>query len=204
MKQRGIILELTPLLDVIMVIMFLILVQSEGRMGVVYTEAREAFDIELAEAVADSEAATAAAIADLDEFLAQWDYATADLQARADQLEGLLLGLEEDTAMIMVSLRPGEPARGTRATVVLEVEGAPEALYIDLTGEAIARENAAATLNAALAEQIRRMDSAAIFIVYRFDGGARIGADVTFVRTAIHNQRLHAPERIFAIEMNSP
>jgi len=47
MKKNSILIELTPLLDVILIMLFLILVQSAGRVDAFYEETRLAFETEL-------------------------------------------------------------------------------------------------------------------------------------------------------------
>jgi len=197
MSKQSILIELTPLLDVIMIMMFLILVQSQGRIDTVYTETQETFaaNLEAAEAEFLRELETAltgfdTAIADFREYhldnFAQMD----DLRQQIAAFDGLMLGLEEDTGTIMVRHHIN-PANSAIHYVTVESPSreATITLYTDPAG----RSNATFALNAALSEQISRMDNSVIFVIFAFNGREVYRDDWMLVQTAINTQRIDNP-----------
>lgn len=180
MKKNNVIIELTPLLDVILVILFFILVQSEGRIDVVYAEAREAFE------------------AELEEFIYNLDEEVIELRQSAVYFDALRLGLEEDTSIIMLSLVADATDRNTRS-IVIESQG--NSMEIGLSWDQLARENALLALNTMLADHIQNAGSAVTFIVFRFDSTNIFASDHSLVGMAIHNQRANHPQ-VFSAEMD--
>ena len=177
MKKSSIIVELTPLLDVILIILFLILVQSAGRIDTVYAETREAFELALEEYKA--------------EFGDEVDY----LRDANVEFNALRLGLEEDTDIIIINISSNPASRDLR-TILIEATGT--VIEIPLTWDGLARDDASRILNTALAEQIRAANSAVTFVVFQFDSDSIFAADHQLIRLAIHNQRLHNPQMFFA------
>jgi len=177
MKQSSIIVELTPLLDVILIILFLILVQSAGRVDIVYAETREAFEIAL------------------EAYKAEFGDEVDHLRQANVEFDALRLGLEEDTDIIIINISSNPINRDMR-TILLESTGT--VVEIPLTWDGLARDEASRTLNTALAEQIRTTNSAVTFVVFQFDSDGVFAADHQLIRLAIHNQRLHNPQVFFA------
>ncbi|MCL2400463.1 MAG: hypothetical protein FWC91_12065 [Defluviitaleaceae bacterium] len=180
MRKNNIIIELTPLLDVILLILFFILVQSEGRIDIAYTEAREAFE------------------AELEEFIYNLDEEVVDLRQTAIYFDTLRLGLEEDTSIIMLSLEANEIDRNIRS-ILIEAQGNTTA--IGLSWDQLARDNALLALNTVLADHIQNAGSTVTFIVFRFDSANIFTSDYSLVGQAIHNQRtIHS--QVFSAEMD--
>ena len=173
MKKNNVFIELTPLLDVILIMLFLILVQSAGRMGEFYDETREAFEAERAVMEAEVEA-----------FMAHHAQEMDMLRQTSLDYEALRLGLEEDTGIVMVSIVPG--AGDTRSIVV---DADANTTIIDLTWDAAARDRAALLLNATLTDKIQSADNNFLVLVFRFDSGNVFMSDYRMVSTAIHVQR---------------
>jgi len=187
MKRRNTALELTPLLDVILVLMFFILVQSEGRVDAAYEDAQEAFAIEMASYKEAFEAELAAR-----------DVEMVELRQSAEDFEALLLSLEMDTTVVLVNLSVDANNVNTRRVIV---ETSDATTNIPLTWDRLARDNSAMELNAAIAEGISASGGAATFIVFRYEGTRIFDEDHRLIGMAIHNQRLNNPA-VFLVEMN--
>jgi len=186
MRRRNTVLELTPLLDVILVLMFFILVQSEGRVDAAYEDARETFAIEMESYKEAFEAELAAR-----------DVEMVELRQNAEDFEALLLSLEMDTTVILVSLSADTNNVNVRRVVV---ETGYATTSIPLTWDRLARDNSALELNAAIADGIGAC-GAATFIVFRYEGTRIFDEDHRLIGMAIHNQRLNNPS-VFLVEMN--
>ena len=176
MRRNNIFLELTPLLDVILLILFLVLVQNESRMEVIYAEAMEDFAVSQ-EAQAD----------EID-----------DLRQTAAEFDALMLGLEEEPHVIAISLLT-DPADGETRTIL--VEASSQSMEIALSWDGFVRDNAAMTLQTTLAEHVRNADSPVTFVVFRFDSRDIFAADHRFISIAIHNLQLNHPH-VFSAELN--
>ncbi|MCL2356878.1 MAG: hypothetical protein FWC70_06950 [Defluviitaleaceae bacterium] len=202
MSKRGILIELTPLLDVILIMMFLILVQSEGRVDAVYTDFRQTFEEDLAAAQAqleeDLEAALAEAISEFEEYHAEQFGELDNLRQQVADFDALMLGMDEDSGILTVNLNANPQNLNMR---YVTVESPGHDARIDLTWDALARDDAAREINAALAAQIRAMDNAVVFVVFMHDGRTVFTADHRLVWLAIHNQRLHNPN-VFTVELD--
>ena len=168
MKKNSVLIELTPLLDVILIMLFFILVQSAGRMGAFYDETREAFESEL------------------EAFKAEYAQEMDALRSIGAEYEALRLGLEEDTGVILITIVSDEDDNNYRQIVV---EGDSHATKIELCWNAPARDAAALLLNTALANKIQESGNTVIVIVFRFDSAGIFVADHRLVSNAIHVQR---------------
>jgi len=178
MRRKSILLEFTPLLDVILLMLFLVLMQSEVRVDMMYTEARELVEEELAS---------------LEQEFGE------ELQAlRHDsmELDALRIGLEDDTGVIIISLLPGGAAGNRHITV--EADTTTE---IVLNWDGIVRDAAARELNEVLATSVRESGHAFSFIVFRYDGRLVYDADRMLIRLAVHNHQTINPQ-VFSAEID--
>ena len=180
MKRNSLTIELTPFLDVILILLFLVLVQSEGRLDIIHAEARE-------EMVAAQEAFQEAFVEEMEA-----------LRQTALAYDVLRLGLEEDTGVISIRLVVDEGNRDIRWILV---EAAEQTRQIQLNWDSFARDNASLALNTALAEGVQREGGALTFIVFQFDSANSFIADYRLISMAIHNQRLHHPH-LFSAELD--
>ena len=168
MKKNNVLIELTPLLDVILIMLFFILVQSAGRMGDFYDETREAFE------------------AELEAFKLEYAHEMDTLRRVSADYEALRLGLEEDTGIILISI-VSDTDDGNYRSIMVEANALTT--KIELCWNATARDAAALELNTVLASKIQGSDSAVIVIVFRFDSASIFVADHRLVSNAIHIQR---------------
>jgi len=175
MKKNSVLIELTPLLDVILIMLFFILVQSEGRMGDFYEETREALEAEFAIMEADLEA-----------YMAEHIHELETLRGISASYDALRLGLEEDPSIIMVSIINDINDIDTRWILV---ESGNDSTRIDLCWNAPARDAAALELNTAMAAKIQDMENGIVVVAFRFDSGSIFAADHRMVSGAIHIQR---------------
>jgi len=182
MTKKPILLEFTPLLDVILLILFLVLMQSEVRVDMMYTEARELVETELA---------------NLEQELGE---EMQELRQDSMELDALRLGLEEDTGVIIVSLLPSSvPGGAGNRRIIIEADTTTE---ITLSWDRIVRDTAARELNEALARGTQNSPNAFSFIIFRFDSGAIYNDDRMLIRLAIHNHQLANPQ-VFSAEFDS-
>ena len=185
MKKSNVVFELAPFLDVILILLFLILVQSALQVDAVQIEAQDA----IVEAQASIEEA-------IEEFQEAFLDEIAVLEQRSADFDALQLGLE-DAGVVSVSL---QMMRGSDNRQIL-VEAMNQTEEIPLTWGARARDEAAVALNTALAESIRNIESPVVFIVFKFDSSSIFVGDHRLVSIAIHNQRLHNPQ-LFSAELD--
>ena len=175
MKKNNVLIELTPLLDVILIMLFFILVQSEGRMDTFYDEVREGFEAELAIIEADMEA-----------FKAQHANEMDTLRGISADYEALRLGLEEDTGIILINILSDTSDADIRW---ITIEADSNSTRIDLCWNAPARDAAALELNTVLASKIQAIGNTVVVVVFRFDSAGIFIADYRLVSNAIHIQR---------------
>jgi len=173
--KKNILIELTPLLDVILIMLFLILVQSEGRVGDIYYEMREAFEVEAAQVEAEFEA-----------FKAQHAIEMDHLRAVNENYTALRLGLEEDAGVIQISLLSDPMDLDTRWILI---ESTSQTVRIDLNWNIPARDAAALELNTAIADKIQYSGNAIIVILFRHNGARSFVSDRQLINNAIHIQR---------------
>jgi len=176
MKKNSVLIELTPLLDVILIMLFFILVQSEGRMGTFYDEVREAFEAEVATIEAE-----------LDAFKAEHADEMEHLRRVGESYDALRLGLEEDTGIILINIVT--PDRDDLDTRWILIESDSQSTRIDLSWSIPAREAAAVELNTALAGKIQNAGNTVMLIVFRYDSSLMFHGDRRMVDNAIHIQR---------------
>jgi len=175
MKKNNVLIELTPLLDVILIILFFILVQSEGRMGDFYDETREAFATELAAFEAEMEAFKAEHAQEMDA-----------LRGVSADYHALRFGLEEDTGIILISIASEANDINTRWILV---EADSETTKINLCWDNFARNTAALELNTILASKIQNANNNLLVVVFRFDSTRIFASDYRLISGAIHIQR---------------
>ena len=168
MKKNSILIELTPLLDVILIMLFLILVQSAGRVDAFYEETRLAFE------------------AELEAFKSEYYNEMERLRIISDDYSALRLGLEEDAGIIMISIVTDSRDLDIRW---LLVEADAQSTRIDLCWNNLARDNAALELNTALAYKIQNAENSVMVVVFRYDSSRIFRSDHRMVTNAIHIQR---------------
>jgi len=168
MKKNSILIELTPLLDVILILLFLILVQSAGRVDTFYEETRMAFE------------------AELEAFIAEHHDEMSHLRRVGEDYTALRLGLEEDTGIILISIVADSNNIDDRW---LLVESDSHVTRVDLCWNIIARESAALELNSILASKIQSTENSVIVVVFRYDSARIFRSDHRLVTNAIHIQR---------------
>jgi len=178
MNKKTILLDLTPLLDVILVMLFLVLMQSEVRVDTMYTEARDLVEEELA--------------------ALQQEFGDEMQVLRQDSLEldALRLGLEEDTGVIIISLLSNDVDDSRR--IVIEANTETE---ITLNWDGMVRDAAARELNEVLANSVQDSAHAFSFIIFRYDSMLVYDDDRMLVRLAIHNHQLANPQ-VFSAELD--
>jgi len=186
MKKNNVLIELTPLLDVILIILFFILVQSEGRMGDFYEETREAFEAELAVYQAEMDAFMEDQALEMDAFIAEHAHEMEHLRGISADYAALRLGLEENAGVIMVSIA-SEADNSNNRWILVEADS--HTIRIDLCWDTRARENASLEFSTVLANKIQNTDSAVVVLVFRFDSTRTFAADHRLVSGAIHIQR---------------
>ncbi|MCL2403991.1 MAG: hypothetical protein FWC92_00450 [Defluviitaleaceae bacterium] len=168
MKKNSIFIELTPLLDVILILLFLILVQSAGRVDAFYEETRQAFETQL------------------DTFKAEHHHEMEYLRRVGADYSALRLGLEEDTGIVLVSIVSDSNDIDNRWILI---EADSYVTQVDLCWNAVARDNSALELNTALAYKIQNAANSVMVIVFRYDSSSIFMSDHRLVANAIHIQR---------------
>jgi len=168
MKKNSILIELTPLLDVILIMLFLILVQSAGRVDAFYEDTRLAFETEF------------------EAFKAEYYQEMAHLRQVGADYSALRLGLEEDTGIVLISIVADGDDIDHRWILV---EADAQVAQIYLTWNALERDNAALELNTVLAGKIQGTENSVIVVVFRYDSSAIFMSDHRLVSNAIHIQR---------------
>jgi len=158
--KKTISMDLTALLDVILIMLFLVLMQSEARIENIYYDVREDFEQQFAE--------------ELEE-----------LRQTSHDMTTLQLGLEEDTGVIIITLEP--MATGTLNRIIT-VE-ADTTTQIVINWDRGIRDVAARELNAALVDAVRNSNHAFSFIIFRYDSSLIYDDDRMFIRLAIHNHQ---------------
>ncbi|MDR1619307.1 MAG: hypothetical protein LBS18_01390 [Clostridiales bacterium] len=181
MRNKGITIELTALLDVILIIVFVILAQTGDKLN---------------ELNAAAEAQTAA-----------WRTANAKLSALRRENERLLdenraflrmetgrAALEENSLVLTISVREDAGARG----ILMEAdEERLPAIGLDWQN----REYAADALCAALRAQIEKSDAQVVLIVFLYDRNKIYQADYVLVANAVQSQKHLA--HVYAAEYDS-
>jgi len=178
MKKNGILIELTPLLDVILIMLFLVLVQSQWRVDVQYEEGREAMETELAL------------------FKAQFEDEMARMRDATDQLESLVDGLESANAVVLGLVHDDEDFN--QRWITIDSEGITERIFLPSDRYREGREQAILEFNAILAHIIQSTDGGATFIIFRYDSMNIFYIDRGLLRMQINIQRLHNPLVFFA------
>ena len=185
MKSRGIQVEMTALLDVIFIIMFLILVQSETQVTSAHleaaeiVEAREELVAELQVAATELQVVTA----ELEEV--RRDYGT------LQRMETGRTVVEESSYIINLSVHTYEDGR---------------VILVELMGEVIEeiglqwdnRNYASNLLYAVVTEGIRESGAQATFIVFEYDRNEIFQADYSLITNTV--QRLRQQPNVFSIE----
>ena len=185
MRSRGIHVEMTALLDVIFIIMFLILVQSETQVTSAHLEAAESIDAR-------------------EELVAELQVAAAELQVVSAELEevrreyGTLQRMEtgrtvveESSYIINLSVHTYEDGR---------------VILVELMGEVIEeiglqwdnRNYVSNLLYAVVSEGIRDSGAQATFIVFEYDRNEIFQAEYSLITNTV--QRLRQQPNVFSIE----
>ena len=189
MNRKNIIVELTPLLDVILIILFFVLLQGQLRVDSIYVETRES----LAATIAEHEAILETEIEALRlEFGSELEI----LRQRSDEFDLLQLGLEDNTQAVFISLNTNRLNRNIRH-LLIESEHLTET--IPLTWDVVQRDAALFRLAEVVADAVR--DASASFIVFRFDSTGTFADDYNLVRLVIRNQQLHGT-RVFSVVLD--
>jgi len=185
MKSRGIHVEMTALLDVIFIIMFLILVQSETQVTSAHleaaesTEAREELVVELQAAASELQVVTA----ELEEV--RRDYGT------LQRMETGRTIVEESSSIITLSVYSYEDGR----TILVESMGEViEEIELQWNN----RNYASNLLYAVVSESIRNSDAQATFIVFEYDSNEILRAEYSLITNTV--QRLRQQPYVFSIE----
>lgn len=169
MKNRSIFLELTSLLDVILIIMFLVLVQSEGRVNLAYEESKEEFATEI------------------ESLQQEINENLSEKEKLSSELESLKMGLEEDAYFILLNLQISEKDRSIRTISIEPHEKSTE--QIDIVWEKDPRKNAFEMLDNSLSTIISESDSEIIFIVFKFNSKTIYEDDYRMIKLAIQRQK---------------
>ena len=184
MRNRGVMIELTALLDVIMIMMFLLLMQSRQQVGDAYRSAEENVAA-AAEMAAELEAVRTETAAEIEAVQAE---AEASLQTYTDEngyLKRLLNGrsiAEENSCILSVSIQGGGEARYIR---VEALDGAAETVSLAWDNRAYA----ANALHAVLTGIIRESEAQAVFIVFQYDRNLVYQSDYALVMDAVLRQK---------------
>jgi len=173
-KKRNIIVELTPLLDIILILLFFILVQNARQVQTAYYDMR-------------------------DELEARYGEELAELRDTAEDYNELRIGLEEDATVVVVSIAPVDDEMAVRA-ITIEADG--ETAVVSLNGTLTAAQQSQMSLT--FSEHLAAMlgDSPVAFIVFRFDSTRTYNTDRAFIIAAIDIQRLGQPNR-FMVEIDT-
>jgi hypothetical protein len=184
MKNWGIHVEMTALLDVIFIIMFLILVQSETQVASAHLE------------VTESGEAREELVAELQVVATELELISTELEEVKrgyDTLQRMETGrtvVEANSLIINLSVHPNDDGR------IISVELMGDLLEeIELDWDN--RNYAANLLYAVVSENIRSSDAQATFIVFEYDRNEIFQADYSLITNAI--QRLRQQPYVFSI-----
>ena len=175
MRRNSVLIELTPLLDVILIMLFFILVQSEGRMGDFYEETREALQYEFAYREAE-----------LDAFMQEHAEEMEMLRRDRESYMALVLNLQEGADLIMLSI-VADPEDPNIREILIEANSAVERINLDWNQ--VARDAAAQELNGILTRNIQDSDGITV-LVFRFDSSTIFNRDHVMLTNAINTQML--------------
>lgn len=158
MKKRQIILELTPLLDVILIMLFVLLVQS--------TRSVEASESARKEGLRQEEALTKE---------------VNDLKKELSQIKNrqISLGTIEENSLILTMT----VEQGTVSRVAVDLEG--ELFYMNLTEEEISK--ASQKVANALLDRITATGQKTVFLVFQYDRTRIYHQDYEIITGAITN-----------------
>jgi len=166
MRRREIFIELTSLLDVILIMLFVLLTQAR-------TQTADAL------AAADADRARAAQLAQ----------EAADAREEAERWQRQVLSDElvlDHSLVVTVSVASGGLVR-------VEREGADRALYIpyDWTDDTYAANR----LRSELAAVLREADGQAVFLVFQYDRGSIYRAEYALIEDLLRESKLDARQR---------
>jgi len=211
MKRSNIIIELTPLLDVILVVLFMILVQGEGRAATAENQAqdarvayRQALDEEretLERAFAEERAALRSEWeATQAQFMERFDAEWADLQDAARrqailEFQALLQGLEEGATVIVVRMDI-DPTNPHQRGLIVEAAGRHKTITLSWDEY----EEAAVALHDMLYDIVGKGNDVT-FIVFQYDGTQTFVNDRNLVRQTVLALRAYNP-RILSAEID--
>ena len=174
MRRNNVLIELTPLLDVILIMLFFILVQSEGRMGDFYEDTRQALQYEFAHREAE-----------LDAFMQEHAEEMEMLRRDRESYKALVLNLQEGADFVMLSI-VSDPEDPNIRTIMIEADSGIS--RIDLDWNQVARDAAAQELNTTLTRKIQGSDGITV-LVFRFDSATIFNRDHVMITNAINLQQ---------------
>jgi len=186
-RKKNILVELTPLLDVILLILFLVLLQSQGLMETLYADTQEALEAQLAYY-------SAAFAAEVEEMRRELGEDFVEFEQRANELNALLSGLTDDTTTVVISIIASPTDSYVRHILV---ESGAGITYIPLSSDSLVRNAATLALSTALVES--NTGGAVTFIVFKLDRGRTFTTDYALVRNAIINHQLHVSQVFSAV-----
>ena len=187
MKKRMIFIELTSLLDVILIMLFVLLLQAQSETDKARVHAEEeqaaAVSIEAAlhEAEAENEALEASAAA-LSEELAEAKEAL-DREARKEMAESLVL---ENSRVLTISV--------PRESLIFVEEDAPSDFSERIVYDWENANYAYNRLNAILHERFRELSGEAFFVVFQYDREAIYRSEYAVILQAVQELKLTAKE----------
>ena len=167
MRRREIFIELTSLLDVILIMLFVLLMQAKTQTGAAV------------ESAAAAETAVQAAQAELSAVEAERDAIAEDRDRIADELgvfqrEGITVGVVEENSLVVTLSVQGRDARYIR----IEPRGASaQSVRIDTEDENYTFNS----LHAKLSQLITDAGKETVFVVFQYDRGAIYQAEYTLV-----------------------
>ena len=179
MRRREIFIELTSLLDVILIMLFVLLTQARTQTDAAVSTAAEA------------EAAAAGLQTELTRTLAERDALRE--QVGALEREGITLGVvEENSLVVTLSVQPGE----TRAARIEPRDGA--ALRVPLDPE---NDNYTVNrLRTALTGLLRESGKETVFVVFQFDRNAIYQTEYLLVTGVVRQLKQEAESAGMALQ----
>ena len=176
-NKKNILIDLTPLLDVILLLLFLVLIQTTTQIEEIYATIQQSFDLEI------------------EQFKADFSDELDSLRQSYLDFDALRLGLEEDTHVIIITLAPAI----TPSTRTISVEANGSITTIDIDWNQIVRDQARLALDSVLAQSIQ--NATVSFIIFRYDSDNIFVDDHTLINLALQAQRLHRPN-VFLAEID--
>ncbi len=181
MRNKGIAFDLTPLLDVILILMFIILVQGHGQVERAQT------------AAASSETDRRAIAAALDATRAENEALSSDNDTLRRQM-GARNAVLDNSATIAISVETADEGRMLR----IETEG-QGVRSIPIRWED--RNSAANELRAALTQGVKAAGDQPVYLVFVFDRNEIYQTDYALVRDAL--QACKSTPHVYTVEVDA-